>query len=115
MDYFYVTEDGNLIPLQEFVITAGAPTVIRIPTLNGLVVQPRRRNPDTFLLRASQLLPTAGGFRVVDENAVVYNCIGSTVNVLKGVLTIGGVIVDSWEAEQRDAAIAAVKAAKRSH
>ncbi len=112
MEYFYVTEEGNLIKLASFTITPGAPTVIRIPTLNGMVVQPGRRNPDTFLMQAGQLVPTAGGFRVVDENARVYNCIGSTVSVINHVLTIGGFIADSWEAEQREAALAAIKAAK---
>jgi len=112
MEHFYITDGAKLIRLLGFAITPGTATVIRVPTINGSVIQQGRRNPDTFLLRVSQLLPTAGGFRVIDENGIVYNCVGSNVNVLNGVLSIGGVIAASWEAEQREAAIAAVKAAK---
>jgi hypothetical protein len=112
MDYFYVTDQSTLVKLDAFTITPGQTTHITIPTLSGPVIQRGRRNPDTFLMQSQQLLPTGGPFRVVDENAKVYQCIASTVSVLNNKLTIGGVIVDSWEAEQRDAAIGAIKAAK---
>lgn len=107
--------EGNLLKLASFAIKPGAATIIRIPTLNGPVVQPGRPAPDTFHMQLDQGVPQVGDFRVVDENARFYRCVGDSARVIGGRYTIEGFIMENGEiVNEREAVIAAIKVAKEA-
>jgi hypothetical protein len=114
MTYFYVTNEGQLVRLASFALTEGQSCVVRIPVIGGSIYQRTRKEPDTFVMVASGLLPQVAQFRVVDENAVVYGCVGNNTIIRDGSLVVSGIVYDRWEAEQKAEAVQAIRQAMGS-
>lgn len=109
MNFFYVDNDGNLTPLVSFTIREGQSQVVPIPVIGGTVFGRSRREPDTFRLESSSMLPQVGNFRVVATDCAVYGCIGTSVSVENRTLLVGGVIHDRYEVEPQHRAEAEEK------
>ena len=101
MNFYYVDEDGNLTPLVSFTIREGQSHVVPIPVIGGTVFGRSKREPDTFRLVSSSMLPQVGNFRVVSSDCTVYGCIGSSVGVEHRTLVVSGVIHDRYEVESQ--------------
>ena len=101
MRYFFVTADGNLVPLLDFRFAEGQSQIVRIPVFGGTVYSQTRRGADTFRMVAASMLPQVGHFRVVGEDCVVYGCVGSNVSVENGQLVVTGVVHDRYEVDEQ--------------
>ena len=112
MEYFYIADDANLIELASFQIIQGRSPIVPVHTFGGVQYMSGRRSPDRFALVAADPIPSGGQFRVVDENATVYECLGERVHVVNGQLSVSGIICAQWEPEQKDAALEAIRFAK---
>jgi hypothetical protein len=109
MNYFFITDDEVLIPLSSFAFTEGQSRVVSIPVFGGAVYGRTRKEADTFRMVAASILPQAGGFRVVDENCTVYECMGANVSVTNGRLVVSGIVHSRWDVEPQHQAEARQK------
>jgi len=100
----YFTKDGkNLIPVDDFAITLGA-------------VDPHtgRKRPDIFTLKTTRALDTAGGFIVMREDTMMYDCEANSTSAAGSppIVTFVGLIEKSLMAPDRAKALAAIAAAE---
>ena len=113
MQSFYVTDDDDLIALTDFKLVPGRSYPLRVRVFGGVAHGQTRREPDTFRLEVPQILPNSGHFRVVDDNAMVYDCAGVHVNIVGGIVVVCGVVCGQWEAEQKGEALKRIRAMGR--
>ena len=52
-------------------------------------------------MTALAMPPQANNFRVVDENCVIYECLGTNVAVDNGRLVVSGIVLSRWEVEEQ--------------
>jgi len=46
----------------------------------------------------------------VDENAMVYDCVGTQVSIIGGIVVVSGIVCGQWEAQQKDEALKMIRA-----
>ena len=102
--FFFINDDNNLIPLTSFEIHEGTTPTTRIATLSGDVFNRSRKQPDTFVMDATELSQRLGRFHVIDENCFVYECVGTKLSILPGRTGISGEIIARWQVEEKDRA-----------
>ncbi|HEY3897354.1 MAG TPA: hypothetical protein VGM54_02010 [Chthoniobacter sp.] len=115
MNYFYIADNDNTLKyLPDFRLVRQEPEQIAVPTLKGVRYISHKTGADVFICTPHSSMPQVGNFRVVDENATVYECAGSRVGVGDAPAIITGVVNREFVPENKEEALEVIKKALES-